>query len=63
MKGAAMTDKEAYKLIGERAVELSKRPEIQAKMIEIARTEGKKKAEKYLYMAAIASLAGSIDIL
>ena len=58
-----MTGKEAYKLIGERAVELSKRPEIQAKMIEIARTKGKKEAEKYLYMAAIASLAGNIDIL
>lgn len=58
-----MTGKEAYKLIGERAVELSKRPEIQAKMIEIARTKGKKESEKYLYMAAIASLAGNIDIL
>lgn len=58
-----MTDKEAYKLIGERAAELSKRPEIQAKMVEIARTKGKKEAEKYLYMAAIASLAGNIDIL
>ena len=57
-----MTDKEAYKLIGERAAELAKRPEIQSKMIEIARTKGKKEAEKYLYMAAIASLAGNIDI-
>ena len=58
-----MTDREAYKLIGERAAEIVKRPEIQAKMIEIAGSEGKKEAEKYLYMTAIASLAGNIDIL
>lgn len=58
-----MTDKEAYKLIGERAAEIAKRPEIQQKMIEIAGSKGKKEAEKYLYMAAIASLAGNIDTL
>lgn len=59
MKGAAMTDREAYKLIGERAAELTKRPEIQKKMLEIANAEGKETAVKWVYLAAIATLYGS----
>ena len=51
-----MTDKEAYKLIGERAEELSKRPDVQKKIVEIADKDGKAEAEKWLYRAAIATL-------
>lgn len=54
-----MTDKEAYNLIGERAAELTKRPEIQKKMLEIANAESKEAAVKWVYMAAIATLYGS----
>ena len=53
-----MTNNEAYKLIGERANELSKNKEVQKKMVEIAKTEGKEKAEKFLYNLAIATLCG-----
>jgi hypothetical protein len=51
-----MTYNEAYKLIGERAEELSKRTDVQQKMIDIAKREGKAEAEKWLYRAAIATL-------
>ena len=51
-----MTDKEAYKTIGERAEQLSQIPDVQNKMVEIARSQGKQAAEKWLYMSAIASL-------
>lgn len=51
-----MTDREAYKTIGERAEELAQIPEVQNKMIEISNNEGKEAAEKWLYMSAIASL-------
>ena len=53
-----MTNNEAYKLIGERANELSKNTEVQKKMVEIAKSEGKEKAEKFLYDLAIATLCG-----
>ena len=53
-----MTDNEAYRLIGERAEELTINTEIQKKMVEIARTEGKEKAEKFLYNLAITTLCG-----
>lgn len=53
-----MTNKEAYRLIGERAEELTKKPEIRKQMIEIARKEGKEKAEQFLYFIAITTLAG-----
>lgn len=53
-----MTNNEAYKLIGERANELSKNKEVQKKMVEIAKTEGKEKAEKFLYNLSIATLCG-----
>lgn len=51
-----MTDEEAYRLIGERAAELSKRSDVQKKMVEIADKDGKAEAEKWLYRAAIATL-------
>ena len=54
-----MTDKQAYKLIGERAEELSKNIDIQNKMVEISIKDGKQKAEQYLYMLAISTLCGS----
>lgn len=53
-----MTDKEAYKIIGARAEEIAKLPEVQREMIEIARKQGKEAAEKYLYLAAIGTLIG-----
>ena len=53
-----MNNNEAYKLIGKRAEELSKNTEVQKKMIEIASTDGKEKAIKYLYNLAIATLCG-----
>ena len=51
-----MTDEEAYRLIGERATELSKREYVQKKMVEIANKDGKAEAEKWLYRMAIATL-------
>ncbi|MCI5702395.1 MAG: hypothetical protein MR265_00150 [Erysipelotrichaceae bacterium] len=51
-----MTDNEAYKLIGKRAEELTKNTDIQNKMVEIAKTDGKEKAEKFLYNLAVATL-------
>ena len=51
-----MTDNEAYKLIGERAQGLSKRADVQKKMVEIAHKDGKAEAEKWLYRCAIATL-------
>lgn len=54
-----MTNKEAYTLIGERANELSEKSEVQKKMVEIAKAQGKEAAEKYLYKLAIATLCGA----
>ena len=54
-----MTNTEAYTLIGERAQELSKLPEIQSKMVDMVRNGStKEEAEKWLYMCAIGTLAG-----
>lgn len=53
-----MTDREAYKLIGERASEIAKRPEIQKQMLEIANVEGKEAAIKHVYLLAIGTLTG-----
>ncbi len=53
-----MSDKEAYKLIGERAAELAKDESVQKKAVEIARLQGNEAVEKYIYMLAIATLAG-----
>ena len=43
-----MTDNEAYKLIGERAEELTSNTEVQKKMVEIANKDGKAEAEQKL---------------
>ena len=58
MEELKMTYNEAYKLIGERAEELTKNIEIQKKMVEIAKSDGKEKAEKFLYNLAVATLCG-----
>ena len=44
-----MTDSEAYAAVGERAEEMKNVPEIQKKMLEIAKTDGKEKAVSWLY--------------
>ena len=54
-----MTDKEACRMIGERAEKLIKEPNVKKKMVEIARTDGKDAAEKWLYRFAIATLFGT----
>ena len=51
-----MTDSEAYAAVGERAEEMKNVPEIQKKMLEIAKTDGKEKAVSWLYQMAVASL-------
>lgn len=53
-----MSNQEAYKLIGERATELAKNEKVQEKAVEIAKLQGKEAREKYIYMLAIATLAG-----
>lgn len=53
-----MNNKEAFKLIGERAEELTKKQDVQHKMLQIAKEKSKEDAEKWLYMLAIATLAG-----
>lgn len=53
-----MTNNEAYKIISERAKELTKSIEVQRKMLEIAKNKGKDAAEKWLYMTAVATLVG-----
>lgn len=55
-----MTNKEAYKLIGERAKVLTRNLDIQLTMLRIAEEKGKEEAAKWLYMAAIATLVGGI---
>ena len=51
-----MTDKQAYKIIGERVKELIKFEQVQKKMLSVANAEGKESAEKYIYNLAIATL-------
>uniref|UniRef100_A0AAU8B5H5 Uncharacterized protein n=1 Tax=Dulem virus 39 TaxID=3145757 RepID=A0AAU8B5H5_9CAUD len=53
-----MTNEEAFKLIGKRAEELANDAKVQRKAIEIAQSQGKEAGEKYIYMLAIATLAG-----
>lgn len=53
-----MTDREAFEMIGKRAEELSKKPEVQKKMLRIAKEKSKEEAERWLYMSAIATLCG-----
>lgn len=51
-----MTNKEAFKLIGEREKELSKLPDVQKKMLETAKRNGKKAAETLLFGLAVTTL-------
>lgn len=53
-----MTNSEAFAMIGKRAAELTRKPEVQKKMLQIAKEKSKEEAEKWLYMSAIATLAG-----
>ena len=54
-----MDDKQAYKLIGERAAELAAHPEIRKLMLEKIRAgHTKEEAEKWLYMVAVGTLYG-----
>lgn len=53
-----MTNSEAFEMIGERAAKLASKPEVQKKMLQIAKEKSKEEAEKWLYMSAIATLAG-----
>lgn len=57
----AVQDKEMFMLVSERATALTKLPEIQKKMMEIAGAEGKDAAVKYVYNLAIATLYGIGD--
>lgn len=51
-----MTDKEAYKILGDRVTELTKKEEVQKKMLEILHKESKEAAEKWVYSLAIATI-------
>lgn len=51
-----MTNKETFKLIGERETELSKLPDVQKKMLETANHSGKKAAETLLFGLAVTTL-------
>lgn len=51
-----MTNKETFKLIGEREKELSKLPDVQKKMLETAKRNGKKAAETLLFGLAVTTL-------
>ena len=54
-----MDNKTAYRLIGERAEELSKMSEVQNKMVEMVNSgKTKEEAEKWLYACAIGTLMG-----
>lgn len=54
-----MTNEQGFAMIGNRASELAKNTDVQKKMIEIAETESKEAAVKYVYMLAIATLYGA----
>lgn len=54
-----MTDKEAFEIIGKRAEELAKKPEVQKQMLRNAKEISKGEAEKWLYMSAIVTLCGA----
>ncbi len=52
-----MTNYEAYKIIGDRAAELSTQPEVQAKMVEMVKSGStKEQVEAWLYICAIGTL-------
>lgn len=53
-----MTNEQGFSMIGERAAELAKDTAVQNKMVEIAKSDSKETAEKYLYMLAVSTLCG-----
>lgn len=54
-----MTNSEAYKMIGERAEQLSNIPGVQAEMVNMVRNGSTKEdTEKWLYMCAVGTLIG-----
>lgn len=54
-----MTNTEAYKIIGERAAELAKMPEVQSIMVQMVNSgKTKEETEQWLYMNAIGTLMG-----
>lgn len=54
-----MTNEQGFATIGKRAEELAKDADVQSKMVDIANSESKEAAERYLYMLAIATLCGA----
>lgn len=54
-----MDDSAAYRLIGQRAEELTKRADVQRTMMQIAERESTEKAKEYVYRLAIATLVGA----
>jgi hypothetical protein len=57
MEGMKMTNSEAYKIIGDRAAELAKQPEVQARMVAMVQNGStKEQAEAWLYTCAIGTL-------
>lgn len=56
--GNAMTNQEAYKLISERAEELSKNPFVKEKAEKIFKKSGMEEAKRYIFNLAICTLIG-----
>lgn len=54
----ALTDEEAIAMIGKRAAEIAKIPQIQMQLVEVAKKDGKDMAMRELYMLAISTLYG-----
>ena len=53
-----MTNQEAYKLISERAEELSKNPSVKEKAEQIFKKSGMEAVKKYVFNLAICTLIG-----
>ena len=53
-----MTNQEAYKLISERAEELSKNPFVKEKAEKIFKKSGMEEAKRYIFNLAICTLIG-----
>ena len=58
IKAMADADKEAYRLIGEKAAELAKDPDVMRESVSIAAMEGKEAGERFIYRLAMAMLLG-----
>ena len=51
-----MTDQEAYKIVGERMQVCADNPQVQHEKEKRKKTEGKEKAEQWLFYVALATL-------